>query len=81
MMAAGKSTRKPMGRPSTLPEPWLSLATAYGGVQRLAEACGVSERQLRRWGTGVRPGAMVRKAVNAMARRRGIAEPWPESEM
>jgi hypothetical protein len=67
-----------MPRPSTLPEPWLSLAASYGGVEKLAEACGVRRQAIYRWAKwGRKPGAITRTAINGMARRRKIAEPWP----
>lgn len=47
--------------------------------QQLADACGVGRMAIHRWANGDRtPAALVRRAVNAMARRRGIAEPWPD---
>lgn len=67
------------GRPITLPSPWGELAEAFGGVKELAEACGVERRAIGRWANGDRmPGPIVRKHVNALARRRGLSEPWPE---
>ena len=41
-----------MPRPTTLPEPFLSLAQKLGGVQALADALGVTRRTLNRYGTG-----------------------------
>ena len=38
-----------MGRPSTLPEPWLQLATSLGGVGKLAEAMGTTPKTINRW--------------------------------
>jgi transcriptional regulator with XRE-family HTH domain len=62
---------------TTLPEPWLALAGAFGGVARLAEACGVSPRTIAYWASGDRtPGPIVQKHVRALAKRRGVAEPW-----
>lgn len=68
-----------VGRPMALPSPWLELAEAFGGVAELAEACGVSRRGLNHWAAGDRvPGSIVRRHVNALARRRGLKEPWPK---
>jgi hypothetical protein len=62
----------------TLPEPWAALAHALGGVSALAEACGVQRLAIYRWAHGERvPGAIVKKHVNALAKRRGISVPWP----
>ena len=38
-----------MARPTTLPEPWRSLAAKLGGVQALAEVLDCNERTVRRW--------------------------------
>jgi hypothetical protein len=43
-----------MSRPTTLPEPWRSLAAKLGGVGPLADALGVPPRTLRRWAQGER---------------------------
>jgi len=37
------------GRPSTLPEPWRTLAARVGGVGNLAECFGVDPRVVRYW--------------------------------
>lgn len=38
-----------MSHPTTLPEPWRSLAAKLGGVQALADAMLCSPVTLRRW--------------------------------
>jgi hypothetical protein len=70
-----------MSRPSTLPSPWSELATAFGGVQALARACGVQRSAVYRWACrGIVPGLHTRQHVNALARARKIAEPFSEEE-
>jgi DNA-binding transcriptional regulator YdaS (Cro superfamily) len=44
---------KPKGRPSTLPEPWRSLALGAGGVGALADRFGVSPQTVYRWAHGL----------------------------
>ena len=61
-----------MSRATTLPPSWAALAAALGGVSALADACGVDRVTIQRWGRGVRPSELVCKAVDAMARRRGL---------
>ena len=46
------TSTRPRGRPSTLPEPWHTLAEKAGGVGELAERLGVSVRALRDWAHG-----------------------------
>ena len=41
-----------MSRPSTLPEPWRSLADKLGGVQALADVLLCDVRTVRRWANG-----------------------------
>lgn len=43
-----------MPRPSTLPEPWRSLATRLGGVSELAKALGTVPRTINDWAMGTR---------------------------
>jgi len=40
-----------MGRPTTLPEPWCSLADRLGGVGAAAALWGVTPRTVGRWAT------------------------------
>jgi hypothetical protein len=66
-----------IGRPTTLPSPLRELAEHAGGVEALATALGVAVSTVRAWGAGTRmPGPIVRRHVNAWARRRGLQEPW-----
>lgn len=65
-----------MSRLTTLPSPWRELAERLGGVAELARACSVAPSTLWRWAQGRRPGPVVEAHVNALARRRGIAEPF-----
>jgi DNA-binding transcriptional regulator YiaG len=46
--------RAEMPRPTTLPEPWISLARKLGGVQGLADALGVAPNTIYRWAHGQR---------------------------
>jgi hypothetical protein len=41
-----------MSRPTTLPQPWRSLADKLGGVQALADALCCDPVTLRRWANG-----------------------------
>lgn len=41
-----------MPRPSTLPEPWRSLALKLGSVQALADALGVHRSAINRYALG-----------------------------
>jgi hypothetical protein len=68
-----------MSRATTLPSPWIELAERMGGVEALAEACGVVQSTLWRWARGKRPGAVVQRHVNALARRRGLPLPFAEA--
>ncbi len=66
-----------MSRQSTLPEPWLSLAAALGGVGALAKACETTPTTVWRWAHDeFRPSSLVVRHVQALARRRGLAAPW-----
>jgi len=40
------------GRPSTLPEPWRTLAARAGGVEKLARRFDVDPRVVRYWAHG-----------------------------
>ena len=44
-----------MPRPTTLPEPWRSLAEMAGGVGALAEKFGVTPGAISHWAWGRRP--------------------------
>lgn len=43
-----------MPRPTTLPDPWRSLAAKLGGVQALADALGAGLRTVNDWAAGRR---------------------------
>jgi transcriptional regulator with XRE-family HTH domain len=48
-------------------------------VQQLADACGVGRQAIYRWAHGTRaPGMVVRRHVNALARRRKLPLPYAE---
>jgi transposase len=66
-----------VSRSTTLPSPWREMAERAGGVAALAAELGVGVSTVRSWGARTRtPGVIVQRAVNAWARRRGIAAPW-----
>ena len=65
-----------MPRPTTLPEPWRSLAEKLGGVQSLAEALHSDTSAVRRWATGGRtPGGPAQALIAALFRAQGIEPP------
>ena len=43
-----------MPRPTTLPEPWRTLAACLGSVQALADALGTTPRTINGWASGNR---------------------------
>lgn len=62
-----------MPRPTTLPEPWRSLAAKLGGVQALADALGVVPLTVRRWGSGeMKMSGPARKLYEALLREHKI---------
>lgn len=62
-----------MARPTTLREPWRSLAERLGGVGALAEALGADRRTVTRWACGDRqPSATAQIAIDALFRREGL---------
>lgn len=66
-----------MSRAPGLPEPWLSLAHAMGGVEALADKLQTTRWSVWAWANGHRePGPHVRDAVNDLARRLGVKEPF-----
>lgn len=57
-----------------------ALAEAYGSQVDLAAALEISVRTLRNWGSGrVQPSAADKRAVNDLARQRGVPPPYPLS--
>ena len=62
-----------MARPTTLPEPWRSMAAKLGGVQALADALGVTPLTIRRYASGeIKMGGAARKLFDALRRECGI---------
>ena len=65
-----------MTRPTTLPEPWRTLAARLGGVQALADALHSSTRAVRQWAHGQRrPQGPARAAIEALFAAHGLAAP------
>lgn len=65
-----------MPRPTTLPEPWRTLADKLGGVSALADALGTGPRTVNNWATGGRsPRGTARIAITALFRRHRIEPP------
>lgn len=65
-----------MPRPSTLPEPWRTLAVRLGGVQALADALHSSPRTVHQWAHGQRrPQGPARAAIQALFAAHGLAVP------
>ena len=65
-----------MPRPTTLPEPWRSLAERLGGVGALAETLGATRRTLDHWARGDRtPGGTARTAIAALFRAHKLEPP------
>ena len=66
-----------MPRPTTLPEPWRSLAAKLGGVQALADALHSDARTVRRWSIGERiPRGPARALIISTFRNAGIQAPY-----
>lgn len=62
-----------MGRPTTLPSPWLELADAAGGVGQLAAMLGVSPMTIWRWAHGkTSMSGPAKLAVESIATALGI---------
>ena len=68
-----------MPRPTTLPEPWRTLAVRLGGVQALADALHSSPRTIRQWAHAQRrPQGPAQAAIAALFAAQGIPAPsWP----
>jgi len=65
-----------MPRPTTLPEPWRSLAGRLGGVQTLADALHSSPRTVHQWAHGKRkPQGPAQAAIEALFAAHGLAAP------
>jgi len=62
-----------MSRPTTLPEPWRSLAEKLGGVQALADRLGITTRTINRWANGqMGMSGTARKLFEALCQGCGI---------
>jgi len=62
-----------MARPTTLPEPWRSLAAKLGGVQALADALGTTTRTINRWANGeMGMSGTAKKLFEALLRENGM---------
>jgi uncharacterized membrane-anchored protein len=65
-----------MPRPTTLPEPWRSLAERLGGVQALADALHSAPRTIRQWAHHERtPGRLASAAILALFLAHSIPPP------
>lgn len=66
-----------MARPSTLPEPWNTLAEKLGGVQALADVLLCDVRTVRRWANGVtHPDRRAREWIHAMFHQTKVPPPF-----
>lgn len=63
------------GRPTGLTGAWRALCDAAGGMAALAEALGVGQPTLWRWGKGYPMSPMAKRLVSAYAKRRRLADP------
>ena len=58
-----------MPRPTTLPEPWRSLAAKLGGVQALADRLHASTRSIHQWAHGERrPNRQAQALIDRLMR-------------
>jgi transcriptional regulator with XRE-family HTH domain len=65
-----------MGRPTTLPEPWRSLAEKLGSVQALADVLLCDVRTVNRWANGeTQPDRRAREWIQAAFHQAGIPPP------
>lgn len=65
-----------MPRPSTLPDPWLSLAAKLGSVQALAGALLCDTRTLHRWAHGdTQPDRRAALVIRSAFERAGLMPP------
>ncbi len=66
-----------MARPSTLPEPWRSLADKLGGVLALADVLLCDVRTVRRWANGeTEPDRRAREWILAAFHQAKVPAPW-----
>lgn len=69
-----------MPRPTGITGALAPLVEHAGGVEKLAEALGVTRLTIYRWSTGERtPSSLAQRAVNDWAKRRRLAPPFPEA--
>lgn len=68
-----------MPRPTTLPEPWRSMAERLGGVQALADALHSAPRTIRQWAQHERtPSGTTKLAIVSLFRSHHLEPPcWP----
>lgn len=67
-----------MGRPTTIPTPWLLLTNAYGGVGPFCDAAGIGMNTLYRITRyGVSPTPRVREKIEDLAIAKKIKSPLP----
>lgn len=65
-----------MPRPTSLPEPWRSLADKLGGVQALADVLLCDPRSIHRWACGERkPDRRSAEWIRAAFRQAGFEPP------
>jgi len=70
-----------MGRPMGLRGPLRELAEALGGVEKLANEIGMTDRTVRRWSAGmIVPPRPVRLLLAGLARHHGITPPFDTGE-
>ena len=66
-----------MPRPSTLPEPWLSLAEKLGGVQALCDALNTAPATIHHWAHGHRtPSGTAMMAIENLFWNNDLDSPW-----
>lgn len=76
-MARKPKTKEPHpgGRPIEMEGPWGAMATAAGGVNKLAEMLGVTTMTVWRWSQGGKMQGPARIVVESTAERLGVRSP------
>ena len=70
------TSTRPRGRPSTLPEPWHTLAEKCGGVGELAERLGVAVRSINYWAHGeTKPLKVYADKIKRLAKKLDVKMP------
>ena len=64
-----------MARPTTLPEPWRSLAEKLGGVEALADVLDCDVRTVRRWAETLPRSRRARDWIRAAFHQSEIESP------